>query len=101
MKCSADDCPDNRVARVAFPWAEPVDMCERHLAQAKQLMVNLNRSEELRVIAAPVPDPEEPAATPAAAVAASGVLPPGALELVQSAVDALDAKVTGWLERFG
>lgn len=53
MQCKTDDCTNEAIAKVIFPWSagegETV-ACQTHVDAAKQLMANLNRSDELQVL---------------------------------------------------
>lgn len=61
MQCKTDDCTNEAVAKVIFPWSagegETV-ACQTHVDAAKQLMANLNRSDELQVLALVAPGVE-------------------------------------------
>jgi hypothetical protein len=74
MLCKSDECKNEAVAAIVFPFAmagaESGDTlaCQQHVDAARQLMVNLGRESELQVI--PLPDAPKPA--PDLKIVASG-----------------------------
>lgn len=88
MQCASSDCPHLAIKMIAFPWAEPVAACQSHVGLAQQLMINLGRENELRMVdlppgeeEAPLTPRDPPATTEAKRGAVLGPIVAGRLEL--------------------